>query len=133
MPIKAVDFTPREFKLDRLDPSGETWVKVKHRTWQDDLQRGEFLRSKRYQGMSVESNVNSYALMELEIWLSYDSCHVVIEQLEGESLAPFKPRDQMDRSSFIEALRQVGKLVPDLILDWHDAAVSVNEIWRLPF
>jgi len=132
--IKAVDFTPQEFKLDRLDPTGETWVKVRHRAWKDDLERGEFLRAKRYAGMQVESNVNSYGLMELEIWLTYESCNIAVEQPGKENdLAPFRPKAEMDRASFIEALRSVGNLVPDLILDWHDAVVSVNPIWRLPF
>jgi hypothetical protein len=133
MPIKAADLTAKEFRFTDFDPDDKTWVKVKPHSWQDDLERGEFLRTRNYTSTNaVGTDVNNYALMQLEIWLTYEDSCIEVELPDGKTARLFKPRKDMSRSEFFEALAD-PRLPPRFILAWHTFVIQMNGDWRLPF
>lgn len=134
MSIKVSPVTPVKKFLLRSDPSEDTWVMIKPITYRDDMLRGEVLREQEWastmSGEAKSSGLNMYRLRAEELWITYHSAHIVIEDEDGNTREPFKPRDEMTRQAFMDAL---ADLPTNVVLEWHEKMVEVNPDWRFPF
>lgn len=137
--IKAASVVPLKRELKRSDPSGKTWVMVTPSSYRQDMIRGEMLRNREYAaddtyGVVTRVDVNIYMLHAEELWISYHSADIVLEDVDKDGKAVkiglFKPKDEMTRSGFMTAL---GKLPRHVVTEWHQQVVSIVPDWQYPF
>lgn len=131
--IKVSPTEPIKKILSESDPSEDTWVMVKPITYREDMQRGEILKQRQFTETAAAQTMqglNMYALRAGELWLTYHSCCIVLEDEEGNTSEPFKPVEEMTRREFMEAL---GNLPSEVVVEWYNAMLEVNPDWRFPF
>jgi len=132
--IKISEFLPQERKMNRVDPSGETWVKIKPPDMEAESLRQNLLTRKRFhfddQGQieSVEVAVNNGELYAAEIWLTYEDTNG--EYDIGGEVVKFEPRSKETRAAF---LTKLVKLPPAIVWEWHSKVVDVVRDWQNPF
>lgn len=141
-----------ESKSFPLDPTGETYVKIRPPRFEDELERGR-LRSKHTfaydeQGFQVRQvDINLNHLWALEIWLTYEDTNLRVdiprEATEAEvekgvaeaggqitDTVSFLPRRQMNMTDFLQRL---SGLPPNFVYHWHALVVDVVRQWADPF
>jgi hypothetical protein len=127
MTIKAADIVPVKKVLEKSDPSGDTWVMIRPITFRDDILRGDFLEG------------NKSLLRAMELWITYPSkeelggtppCHIAVEGEDGKASEPFTDKESMGRMKFIEA---IGELNPEVVLEWYQKMLEVNQDWVYRF
>lgn len=128
MSIKTSAIAPVKKELIRVDPSGETYVMIKPITYRDDMMRGELLKEREVSSAYGSKGLNIYILRAEELWLTYASAHIVLEDEDGKQTEPFS--EEMTRTAFMEAL---SALQPAIVLEWHQMLVEVNPDWAFPF
>jgi len=139
MAIKASSTEATRSTLCRADGKAidddSTWVEVRPITFRDDIRRGELLRRiETVYGadgsMTQRADVNNYALMAEELWLTYHNANIVIVAEDGEESNLFKPRDETSRDEFMGAL---GELPSYIVTAWRRSMLKVNPEWAVPF
>ena len=137
--IKAASIVPVRKELTRADPSGQTWAMITPASYRQDMVRGEMLRNREYAvddnyGVVTRVDVNIYRLHAEELWITYHSASIVLEDVDDDgkpaNVDLFRPKDEMTRSEFMVAL---GRLPRPVVSEWHQALVSVVPDWQYPF
>lgn len=134
MSIKVSSPTPVKKMLAQSDPDGDSWVMIRPITYRDDIMRGELLKQREIlndtMGRALTRNINMYRLRAEELWLTYDNARIVLVDDDGSETEPFKPRDEMTKSEFLDILAGLPSAV---VIDWYTRMLEVNPDWSLPF
>ena len=136
MTVKVSPMGPVKKILEQADPTEDTWVMIRPITFREDMLRGEILKQRPITedpvtGQQTSHGLNMYALRAEELWLTYHSCHIVLEDKEGDKIEPIgKPADEITRNEFMEGLTALPSYI---VIEWYNLMLEVNPDWRYPF
>jgi len=135
MPIKAV-LGPQRLYLEQADPTKSTWVDIRRRSFNDDIERGKWLRLRTLVdlpdgSMATKVDVNVPRVRLWELYTTYVDTNIEYPGQDAEEqeimIKPFKPKDQITEKEFGDL---IGELDTDVVAEWIALHLSINPEWR---
>ena len=138
MAIKVPAPVPVKKDLVETDPTKKTWVIFKPPNFAAETERSEMLSQRSIiptpGGLRTQVDVNLHALWAVDLWVTYVETNLEIEFTDEDGKvvdsAKFAPRAEMGRAEF---MRQLNKLPPSVVYEWHATMLEVVPDWAIPF
>jgi hypothetical protein len=147
MPLVLIKGIPESFKLEKADPSGDTFVMIKPATVAEQAARDDLnaratrtIRSSSPDAIEVKSEWTFSQRQALEVFLTMVDCNVMVQESDaegkpsGDAKALFKTGRNtrgeayldMNRIQFTEAW---GKLPTEVADEIHSKVLKKNPQW----